>query len=365
MKRTRFYPYQQKLGGRMIEFFGWEMPVEYTGIISEHLAVRQKAGLFDVSHMGEIHVRGPQALDFLQHLTPNDVSRLAPGQAQYTALTTPRGTFVDDLLIYCLEPSLYLLVVNASNSDKDFRWVADHAASFKVKVENVSEAFSQLALQGPAAHKILQPLTDIPLAQMKSFAAAQGRVAGVSSLVSRTGYTGEDGFEVYTSDPSPGRLWEAILEQGKPYGLLPVGLGARDTLRLEAKLMLYGNDIDDTTTPLEAGLGWTVKLAKGDFNGRDVLVRQKEQGVARKLVGLELDGRRVPRHGMAVEQGGRVVGRVTSGTFGPSVQRPIGMAYVESALATLGTTLDVVAGEARLPARVVKTPFYTRGSRLK
>jgi aminomethyltransferase len=360
MKRTRFYPYQQKLGGRMIEFFGWEMPVEYSGIISEHLAVRQKAGLFDVSHMGEIRVQGPQALDILQHITPNDVSRLAPGQAQYTALTTPRGTFVDDLLIYCLEPELYLLVVNASNADKDFRWVAEHAAPYKVLVENLSEAYSQLALQGPLAEKILQPLTDIPLAQMKSFVAAQGRVAGVSSLVSRTGYTGEDGFEVYTRDPDPGRLWEAILGQGKPYGLLPVGLGARDTLRLEAKLMLYGNDIDDTTTVLEADLKWVVKFKKGDFLGRDALLKQSEAGITRKIVGFELRDKGIARPHYPVYVGGTQVSQVCSGTFAPFLRKSIGLAYLPVEQTAVGTAFEIGLRGQRAKAEVVSTPFYKR-----
>jgi aminomethyltransferase len=360
MKRTRFYPFQQKLGGRMIEFFGWEMPVEYTGIISEHLAVRQQAGLFDVSHMGEIRVQGPQALAFLQHLTPNDVARLSPGQAQYTALTTPRGTFVDDMLIYCLEPELFLLVVNASNSDKDFRWVADHSAPYKVMVENLSEAYSQLALQGPAAARILQPLTDIPLAQMKSFASAQGRVAGIESLVSRTGYTGEDGFEVYTRDPNPGPLWEAILAQGKPFGLLPVGLGARDTLRLEAKLMLYGNDIDETTTVLEADLKWVIKFKKGEFLGREALLKQSEEGIKRKIAGFELVGRGIARPHYPVFIGGIQVSQVCSGTFAPFLKKSIGLAYLPVEQTAIGTEVEIDLRGRRTRAKVVPTPFYKR-----
>jgi aminomethyltransferase len=362
MKRTRFYPDQEKLGGRMIEFFGWEMPVEYTGIINEHLAVRQRAGLFDVSHMGEIRVQGPQALDFLQHITPNDVARLSPGQAQYTALTTPHGTFVDDMLIYCLEPDLFLLVVNASNSDKDFRWVADHSAPYKVMVENLSEAYSQLALQGPAAEKILQPLTDIPLAQMKSFASAQGRVAGVAGLVSRTGYTGEDGFEVYTHDPNPGPLWEAILAQGKPFGLLPIGLGARDTLRLEAKLMLYGNDIDETTTMLEADLKWVIKFKKGDFLGREALLKQSEEGIKRKIVGFELLGRGIARPHYPVFAGGVQVSQVCSGTFAPCLKKSIGLAYLPLEQTAIGTEFEIDLRGQRTRAKVVPTPFYKRSA---
>ena len=360
MKRTRFYPYQEKLGGRMIKFFGWEMPVEYSGIISEHLAVRHKAGLFDVSHRGEIYVRGRQALDFLQHITPNDVARLAPGQAQYTALTTPRGTFVDDMLIYCLEPEFYLLVVNGSNADKDFQWASGHTASFQVKVENVSEAYSQLALQGPAAEKILQPLTDIPLAQMKSFASAQGRVAGLAGLVSRTGYTGEDGFEVYTRDPSPGPLWEAIMEKGKPYGLLPIGLGARDTLRLEAKLMLYGNDIDETTTMLEADLKWVIKFKKGDFLGGEALLKQSEEGISRKIVGFELLGRGIARPHYPVFAGGMQVSQVCSGTFAPFLKKSIGLVYLPLEQTAMGTEFEIDLRGQRTRAKVVPTPFYKR-----
>ncbi len=360
MKRTRFYPYQQKLGGRMIEFFGWEMPVEYSGIISEHMAVRQMAGLFDVSHMGEIYVRGPRALDFLQHLTPNDVSKLAPGQAQYTALTTPQGTFVDDLLIYCVEPEFYLLVVNASNSDKDFRWVANHASPFQVKVENMSEAYSQLALQGPAAEKILQPLTDVSLIDMKSFHAARGQVAGIKSYLSRTGYTGEDGFEVYIRDSDPGPVWEAIMTQGKAYGLLPIGLGARDTLRLEAKLMLYGNDIDDTTTMLEADLKWVIKFKKGDFLGRDVLLKQLEAGVSRKIVGFELLDRGIARPHYPVFIGGTLVSQVCSGTFSPFLKKSIGLAYLPVEHTEIGAEFEIDIRGQRVKARVVPTPFYKR-----
>jgi aminomethyltransferase len=259
MKKTRLNAVHKEAGARMVEFAGFEMPVEYRGIIDEHLAVRTRAGLFDVSHMGEIIVEGPEALACVQYLTPNDAGRLAPGQVQYTALTTPEGTFVDDMLVYCLSvPDKYLLVVNAANTDKDFAWVKEKAAAFQVEVVNRSDEHSQLALQGPLAQEILQPLTDLDLSQMKLFTFAFGRVAGVDCLVSRTGYTGEDGFEIYTLAENPEVIWKAIIAEGTPKGLLPVGLGARDTLRLEAKLMLYGNDISDRTTVLEADLMWIV-----------------------------------------------------------------------------------------------------------
>ncbi len=293
MKKTRFNDLHKNQGGKMIEFFGWEMPVEFKGVIEEHLAVRTRAGLFDVSHMGEILVTGRDALSFVQHLTPNDAARLAPGQVQYTALTTPEGTFVDDMLVYCWGPEEYFLVVNAANVDKDHAWVAGHSRGFDVKVENQSDAYSQLALQGPLAEKVLQPLTEVDLAGLKPFWWKRGNVAGVAGLVSRTGYTGEDGFEIYTTDPEPGAMMEALLERGAGEGVLPIGLGARDTLRLEAKLMLYGNDITDKTTVLEADLKWIVKFQKGDFLGRASLEKQLAEGLARKLAGFEVNGHRV------------------------------------------------------------------------
>ena len=360
MKFTRLHPNHEKLGAKMIEFFGWHMPLEYTGIIDEHLAVRERAGIFDVSHMGEIRVTGKDALAFLQYLTPNDVSRLAPLQAQYTALPTPQGTFVDDMLVYCLAAEKYLLVVNASNSDKDYAWVAQHAANFQVKVENMSEAYSQLALQGPAAVEILQPLTQIPLAGMKSFGAAQGRVAGEEALVSRTGYTGEDGFEIYTLSSNPGVIWETILDKGRALGVQPIGLGARDTLRLEAKLMLYGNDIDETTTMLEADLKWVIKFKKGDFLGGEALLKQSEEGISRKIVGFELLGRGIARPHYPVFAGGVQVSQVCSGTFAPFLKKSIGLVYLPLEQTAMGTEFEIDLRGQRTRAKVVPTPFYKR-----
>src|SRR5512136_231187 len=328
MKKTRFNELHKKLGGKMIEFCGWEMPVEYSGIIPEHLAVRTKAGLFDVSHMGEVLVTGKDALAFVQWLTPNDVAKLAPGQVQYTALMTPESTFVDDMLVYAIGPEEYFLVVNAANDDKDFAWIAGHTKGFAVKVEHQSDIYSQLALQGPLAETILQPLTDIDLSGMKSFHWAKGQVSGKACLVSRTGYTGEDGFEIYTTDPDPRIIWTTLIESGTPLGLLPIGLGARDTLRLESKLMLYGNDISDKTTVLEADLKWIVKLEKGDFLGKPVIMKQLAEGLKKKLVGFELVERGVARPHYPVFFNGHKVAEICSGTFSPLLRKSIGLVYL-------------------------------------
>ncbi len=364
MKRTRFYECHVRHKARMIEFFGWEMPLEFKGIVDEHLAVRTAAGLFDVSHMGEILIEGKDALPFVQYLTPNDASRLAVNQAQYTALTTPQGTFVDDLLVYCLAPDRFLLVVNAANSDKDYAWILSHRGSFDVRVENASDRFSQLALQGPRAAEILQSLTDINLSELRPFWGGWGKVVGVESFVSRTGYTGEDGFEIYTLAPDPGIIWEETLKKGESAGLLPVGLGARDTLRLEAKLMLYGNDIDETTTVLEADLKWIIKFNKGDFLGREALASQLEQGIRRKIVGFELVERGIPRRHYPVFIGGEKVGEVTSGTFSPYLKKSIGLVYLPVEHTAPGTELEVAVREKRVKGVVVPTPFYKRPAKL-
>jgi aminomethyltransferase len=350
MKKTRFNELHRAMGGRMIEFFGWEMPVDFKGIIEEHMAVRTAAGLFDVSHMGEILVQGKDAL----------AGRLAPYQIQYSALTTTRGTFVDDILVYCLSPEEYLLVVNAANTDKDYAWVTAHLAGFDVSVQNASDHYSQLALQGPRAQEILQPLTDIDLAGLKSFWADRGKVAGVDALVSRTGYTGEDGFEIYTTSERPAVMLEEIMRAGEPRGLLPIGLGARDTLRLEAKLMLYGNDIDETTTVLEADLKWIIKFKKGDFLGRDVLEKQLADGVRRKLVGFELIERGIPRPHYRVFAGGHEAGQVTSGTFSPFLKKSIGLVYLPVEFTGVGTEIEIGIREKKTKAKVVLTPFYKR-----
>ncbi len=360
MKKTRFNAQHRRLGAKMVEFAGWDMPVEYKGIIDEHLACRHAAGLFDVSHMGEIHVAGRDALGFVQHISPNDAARLSPGMIQYTGLLTDRGTYVDDMLVYCVHPEFYLLVVNASNTDKDFAYIQAVKGSYAVTLDNASDRYSQLALQGRQAIPILQPLTDLPLAGMHSFTFLFGKVAGKECLVSRTGYTGEDGFEIYTLDPDPGPVWDALLEKGAPLGLQPVGLGARDTLRLEAKLPLYGNDIDDTTTPLEADFKWIVKFKKGDFLGRDVLVKQNEGGLRRKLVGFELAGRGVARPHYPVFLAGAPAGHVASGTFSPLLRKSIGLVYLPLDKTAIGTEFEIGIRDQRVKARVIPTPFYKR-----
>ena len=361
MKKTRLNQVHREAGARLIEFAGWEMPVEYRGLIEEHLAVRTKAGLFDVSHMGEIMVEGPEALALVQYLTPNDAGKLLPGQVQYSALTTPQGTFVDDLLVYCLSVlDRYLLVVNAANTDKDFTWIKEKGAGFKARVTNESDRYSQLALQGPLAQEILQPLTAIDLGQMKSFNYAYGQVAGIDSLVSRTGYTGEDGFEIYTTSETPEVIWKAIVARGEPLGLQPVGLGARDTLRLEAKLMLYGNDISDKTTVLEADLKWIVKFQKGDFLGKVALEQQLAEGLKRKLVGFEVVDKGIARPHYPVYMGGQKVSEVCSGSYGPYVKKAIGLVYLPIEATAIGTEFEIGIRDKMAKARVVPTPFYKR-----
>ncbi|MHB8055754.1 MAG: glycine cleavage system aminomethyltransferase GcvT [Candidatus Aminicenantales bacterium] len=360
MKQTRFNAHHRQLGAKMVEFCGWDMPVEYKGIIDEHVACRKAAGLFDVSHMGEIHVTGKDALAFVQHISPNDVARLSPGMVQYSALMTNKGTYVDDMLVYCVHPEFYLLVVNAANTDKDFAYIVAQKGAYAVSLDNASDRYSQIALQGRQAIPILQPLTDVPLAGMKSFTFAFGKVAGKECLVSRTGYTGEDGFEVYTLDPDPGIIWDSIMEKGTPLGMQPVGLGARDTLRLEARLPLYGNDIDDTTTPIEADFKWIIKFKKGDFLGRDVLVKQNEQGITRKLVGFELIDRGIARAHYPVFVDGAPAGLVCSGTFAPLLRKSIGTVYLPIAKTAVGTEFEILIRDKKVRARVVPSPFYKR-----
>ena len=346
----------------MVPFGGWDMPVEYSGITAEHNAVRTAAGLFDVSHMGEVEIAGKGALEAVQHITSNDASKLQVGQIQYSGLTTPEGTFVDDLLVYRFAPSHYLLVINAGNIDKDYNWIAARVkeASPEVATVNSSDRYALIAIQGPKAQEILQTLTAIDLGAMKYYWFAHGEIAGVRGTVSRTGYTGEDGFEVMVPPAMAARVWDALLAAGKPYGLIPAGLGARDTLRLEAAMRLYGNDIDDTTTVMEADLGWIVGWSKSEFLGRDVLHQQKAAGVKKTLVGFEMTERAIARHGHAVFHRGEPAGVVTSGTQTPFLKKAIGMAYVPPALKAPGTELEIDIRGRKAKAVVVPLPFYKR-----
>jgi aminomethyltransferase len=357
LKKTPLHAVHHELGGKMVDFGGWELPVQYAGILEEHAAVRTAAGLFDVSHMGEITVRGADALKLLQSSTCNDVSKLEDGRAQYNGLLYPTAGFVDDILIYRNGADDYFVVANASNSDKDYEWLAESAKGLDADVRNVSADYAQLALQGPDAERILQPLTDVDLPSMKYYRFANGMVDGAKALVSRTGYTGEDGFEIYVSPADGPRIMRKLIETGE---VTPCGLGARDTLRLEAKMALYGNDIDHTTTPLEADLAWIVKLEKGEFCGRDVLQREKAEGPRRKLVGFEMVDRGIARHGYPAVDGGQEIGVVTSGTHSPTLKKAIGLAYLPPDKSAPGSEFLVIIRGKETRARVVPTPFYKR-----
>ena len=359
LKQTPIHQCHVELGGRLVEFAGWEMPVSYSGVIEEHRAVRSAAGLFDVSHMGEIRVRGEGAEAFVDRLTPNRVEGLANGRAQYSALLNEDGAYIDDLLVYRFAENDFLLVVNAGNTEVDLEWVASHAGG-RVVVEDVSEETALLALQGPVSEKILGRVTSLDLEGLTYYRFVSGVVCGVEMTVSRTGYTGEDGFELYLPSTLAASIWEQLLDAGDDWGLVPVGLGARDTLRLEAGLALYGHEIDATVTPLEAGLAWVVKLDGSDFIGKSALLRQRQDGVPRKLVGLELEGRRIARQGAEVLSGEVVVGSVTSGTWSPTLEKPIGLALVDAACRGLAESAGVGVRGRREPARLTDLPFYKR-----
>ncbi|HEV2705131.1 MAG TPA: glycine cleavage system aminomethyltransferase GcvT [Pyrinomonadaceae bacterium] len=364
LKQTPLNAAHRRMGGRMVDFGGWDMPVQYpAGTVEEHNATRTRAGLFDVSHMGEIEVRGADAIAFVNRLCSNDVTKLVDGQAHYSALTTPAGTVVDDLLVYRFGPEHLLLVVNASTTEKDWDWINSHLAGESVTLLNRSADFCQLALQGPDALRILQQLTETPLDEIKYYHFREGEVDGLPAIISRTGYTGEDGFEVYAASEQAERLWERILDAGRygtPEGVVPCGLAARNTLRLEASMALYGHEITDETTLLEANLGWICKLNKGDFIGREALQRQKEEGLRRKLVGFEVTERGIARDEQEVYIAGERVGRVTSGSPAPYLKKNIGMAYVPVEHANVGQELEIDVRGRRVGARVVQTPFYKR-----
>ncbi|HZE07409.1 MAG TPA: glycine cleavage system aminomethyltransferase GcvT [Gemmatimonadaceae bacterium] len=362
LKRTPLYHVHAALGAKIVPFAGFEMPVQYpTGITAEHKAVREKAGLFDVSHMGEFIVRGPDAVGFVNYVTTNDVAVLKPGQAQYSTILREDGTIVDDCLVYRSEDCV-LMVVNGSNIDKDFAHISRFARDFDVTLENISDQIALLALQGPDAARILQQHTDVDLSKIKYYEFVTGKVAGVDKVyISRTGYTGEDGFELYFPAERAEKIWNALTASGE---VTPAGLGARDSLRLEMGMALYGNDLDDTTTPIEASLGWLVKMKKGNFVGREALLAQREAGLKRKLVGFTTRERSFPRHGYPVFVNGEPSGEVRSGTMSPTLGIPIGTAYVPPEATAEGSPIEIEIRGKRVPAVVQKMPFYKNGSRL-
>ncbi|MGA9981378.1 MAG: glycine cleavage system aminomethyltransferase GcvT [Candidatus Sulfotelmatobacter sp.] len=373
VRKTALNAVHRQMGAKMVEFNGWDMPVEYPaaigcGIINEHMAVRTGVGIFDVSHMGDIRLAGPQALAAVQHISMNDASRLAVGQAQYSALLFPEGTFVDDVIVHRLGEDEYLLVINAGTREKDFNWVRDNTRQFDCTVENLSDDFTQIAIQGPKAVNLLQKLTDVDLSTVKFYWVTRGTVCGLRNiLIARTGYTAEDGFEIYVpADESTGeRVWNEILSAGKEFGVLPCGLGARNTLRLEGKLPLYGHEISDTINVWEAGLDRFCKLEKAEFIGRAALEKAKAAGVKRMLVGLEMTERGIARDGYKVlDTAGREIGYVTSGSPAPFLKKNIALAYVPLEFVAIGTTLKVEIRGQGVGAAVVPTPFYKRPKKI-
>ncbi|GAV23356.1 glycine cleavage system aminomethyltransferase GcvT [Carboxydothermus pertinax] len=356
LKRTPLFEEHLKLGAKMVPFGGWEMPVQYTGILEEHMAVRTDVGMFDVSHMGEIEILGSRAEEFVNYLITNDASRLNPGEVIYTTMCYPNGGTVDDLLAYKYSNDHYLLVVNASNKDKDFAYIIEHKWE-DVTVTDLSDQTAEIALQGPRAQEVLQKLTSFDLNRIKYFGFVEIEVAGIPCLVSRTGYTGEDGFEIYFTPIHAAKIWNELLS----LGVKPAGLGARDTLRFEACLPLYGHELSAEITPLEAGLGWAVKFTKEDFLGKEALLAQKNAGLKRKIVGLEMIGAGIPRQGYEIVFNQRGVGFVTSGTFAPYFKKNLALAMVDIDAAEIGTELEVIIRGKGVRARVVPKPFYKRG----
>ncbi|MBI5471086.1 MAG: glycine cleavage system aminomethyltransferase GcvT [Ignavibacteriae bacterium] len=358
LKRTAFYDMHVALNAKIVEFAGFEMPIQYSGIIDEHKRVRETVGVFDVSHMGEVGVRGKDALAFLQKITVNDVAKLSRGRVQYSAMCYEDGGIVDDLLVYCLGENHYMLVINASNIDKDFAWMQKNCLG-DVTLKNQSDEISLLAIQGQKSLATLQQLTDVDLSKIEYYHFVEGKLAGVDMIISRTGYTGELGFEIYFApDVATGtKIWNAVMEAGKKFDIGPIGLGARDTLRLEMGFCLYGNDIDQTTHPLEAGLGWITKLDKGEFNGKSVMTNAKAEGLKRKLVGFTLAEKAFPRHGYAIHSNGNKIGDVTSGTFSPILDQGIGMGYVPLNMSKPGTEIAVMIRNKETPATVTALPF--------
>jgi aminomethyltransferase len=363
MKRTAFYSVHQRLGAKIVPFAGYEMPVMYTSILDEHRTVRNAVGVFDVSHMGEFEIAGPDALALVQSVTTNDASKLTPGKVQYSAMCYPDGGIVDDLLVYRIADDKFMLVVNAANLTKDFEWIRSNIGGLSATCTDLSDATSLLAIQGPASLKTLRKLTAVNLEEIPYYAFRKGTLAGVEMLISRTGYTGELGYEIYfeSSVPTGELIWKTVMEAGAEFGIKPIGLGARDTLRLEMGFCLYGNDIDQTTNPLEAGLGWITKMEKGAFLGQNVLREVKQQGLKRKLVGFTVDDPKAfPRHGYEIKSKENILGHVTSGTVSPVLEKGIGMGYVNTAAAAPGTMVEIVIRDRHVPARIVPLPFITK-----
>jgi len=355
MKYTALHAMHEKAGAKMVEFAGYHMPIQYHSIREEHRRVRETVGVFDVSHMGEVEITGPAALDMVQKITINDASALDIGQVQYSAMCYEDGGIVDDLLVYRFE-NKYFLVVNAANKDKDFEWMLKNKID-GCDIKDVSDAYTQIAVQGKKAEAALQKLTAVKLDEIKYYWFTEGVLAGYPMLISRTGYTGEPGFELYFANKYAEDVWEKVFEAGAEFDIEPIGLGARDSLRLEKKMCLYGNDIDRTTNPLEAGLGWITKLDKGDFIARDVLLKVKEEGVQRRLVAFVLDGNAFPRHGYKIFADGREVGFITSGTVSPSLEKGIGLGYVKKGFTKSGTKLEIEIRKKMVPATIIKPPF--------
>jgi glycine cleavage system T protein (aminomethyltransferase) len=361
LRTTPLHARHRASGARMVPYAGWDMPVEYSGITNEHLAVRTRAGVFDVSHMGEIEIAGKGALEAVQRISSNDAATLKVGQAQYAGLLTPAGTFIDDMLVYRMGPSHFMLVVNAANTGKDYAWISEQVKiAGDAAVVDSSSRYALIAIQGPAAREVLQPLTAIELGEIRYYWFSYGEVAGARVTISRTGYTGEDGYEIFVPPNMADRVWQALLESGRGADVIPCGLGARDTLRLEAAMRLYGNDIDESTTVLEAGLGWTIGWKKSDFIGRERLLEQKERGLARTLIGFEMLERGIARQGYAVVSEGNRVGEVTSGTQTPFLKKAIGMAYVPMARSAPGSQIHIDIRGRATRAQVVPLPFYKR-----
>ncbi|MGC8636742.1 MAG: glycine cleavage system aminomethyltransferase GcvT [Athalassotoga sp.] len=359
LKKTPLWSEHKRLGAKMVEFGGWEMPLQYTSIIEEHKTVRESAGIFDVSHMGEILVEGPDTLRFVDKLITNSVSKLKNGEICYSPMCYENATIVDDLLAYRFSENKILLVVNASNTDKDYEWIISQKHGYNVDVKNLSKDYAQIAFQGPKAEQILKKISGVDLSRISFYTFTLGQINGINCIVSRTGYTGEDGFEMYFQPDAAVALWRKLIEIGGKE-VKPCGLGSRDTLRFEATYMLYGNDIDDTTTPLEAGLGWTVDFTKPTFNGKEVLLRQKENGVSKRLRGFEIDGG-IARHGYEIFDGEKKIGHITSGTKSPTLNKSLALGYVETQYSKIGSEVLVDVHGKKVRATVVKTPFY-RGS---